>query len=207
MPTDVTAIHREHVGAFIQHLLDTTSASTAATRYSGFQQLFRWLTEEGEIESSPMARMQPPKLDEKKIPVIEADDLRKLLNTCSGRGFEERRDAAIIRLFIGTGARLSEVTNLRLERSRPRPHRGLGHRQGASGASSGAIPQGDPGTRSLPARTGAPQERGASVAVAGTKGSPHGLRDRADAPAAVSRRRDRRNPPCTSFATPSLIAG
>jgi site-specific recombinase XerD len=115
MPTDVTAIHREHVEAFIQHLIDTTSASTAATRYSGLQQLFRWLTEEGEISSSPMARMRPPKLDEKKIPVIEVDDLHKLLNTCSRRGFEERRDAAIIRLFIGTGARLSEVTNLRLE--------------------------------------------------------------------------------------------
>jgi site-specific recombinase XerD len=115
MPTDVTAIHREHVEAFVSHLLDKATASTAATRYNGLQQLFRWLVEEGEITDSPMARMRPPKLDEKLIPVIPAADLRALLGTCSGRSFEDRRDAAIIRLFIGTGARLAEVANLTTE--------------------------------------------------------------------------------------------
>jgi hypothetical protein len=48
MPTDLTAIHREHVEAFVSHLLDKAIASTAATRYNGPQQLFRWLTEEGD---------------------------------------------------------------------------------------------------------------------------------------------------------------
>ena len=37
-----------------------------------------------------------------------------MLATCErGQDFESRRDAALIRVFIDTGARLSEVANLR----------------------------------------------------------------------------------------------
>jgi integrase/recombinase XerC len=48
-PTDPTDIERGDVEAFIAHLLATRSASTAATRYRGLQQLFKWRVEEGEL--------------------------------------------------------------------------------------------------------------------------------------------------------------
>lgn len=116
MPTDVHSITREHVEAFIVHLLDEISASTAATRYRQLQQFFRWLVEDfEELQTSPMARMHPPKIDEKQVPVIDKEDVRKLLAACAGRAFEDRRDTAIIRMFIGTGARLAEVANLRVD--------------------------------------------------------------------------------------------
>lgn len=56
---------RRDIEAFIAQLLATKSSSTAATRYHGLQQLFRWLEDEGEIERSPMAKMQPPSVSEK----------------------------------------------------------------------------------------------------------------------------------------------
>ena len=112
MPTEAGSIHREHVEAFIEHILAIRTASTAATRYRGLQQLFRWLEEEGEVPGSPMTRMRPPKLDEKEIPVVSSDDLRALLKACTGREFEERRDSALLYMFIDTGARLAEITNL-----------------------------------------------------------------------------------------------
>ena len=59
-----------------------------------------------------MAGMKPPSIPETPPPVPAADDLRKLLRACEGRTFEDRRDSAIITLFIDTGARLSEVANL-----------------------------------------------------------------------------------------------
>ena len=41
--------------------------------------------------------------------------LSRLLAVCEkNREFEDRRDAAILRVFIDTGARLAEVTNLTL---------------------------------------------------------------------------------------------
>ena len=114
MPTNVEAIRREHVEAFITELLMKRSASTAATRYRGLQQLFSWLTDEGEIARDPMQRMIPPRVEERAIPVVSPDRLRKLLATCEGKAFTDRRDAAILRLFIGCGLRLAEVAQLKV---------------------------------------------------------------------------------------------
>ena len=115
MPTDVAAIRREHVEAFVEELLTRHSASTAATRYRALQQLFKFLVDEGEVANSPMARMRPPKLPEAPVAVVADDELRRLLHACEGREFEDRRDTAIIRLFIDTGMRLAELANLTLE--------------------------------------------------------------------------------------------
>lgn len=115
MPTDANAIRREHVEAYIEAILARWKPSTALTRYRDLQQLFKWLVEEGEITASPMARMRPPKLHEKPVPVIRDADLRALLEACAGRSFEDRRDTAILRLFMNTGARLSEVAGLGLD--------------------------------------------------------------------------------------------
>lgn len=114
MPTDAPSITREHVESFIAHIVDTRSPSTALTRYRDIQQLFKWLEEEGEISSNPMARMRPPKIDEKEVPVIDVTDLRALLAACDGPGFDERRDTALVLMLLDTGARLGEIANLRI---------------------------------------------------------------------------------------------
>jgi integrase len=62
-----------------------------------------------------MERMRPPKLDERPVPVIPDDTIRSVLTVCSGRSFEGRRDTAILFVLIDTGARLSEVADLRLD--------------------------------------------------------------------------------------------
>ncbi|MBF6604069.1 MAG: tyrosine-type recombinase/integrase [Chloroflexi bacterium] len=113
MPTDLAAIRREHVEAFIEDQLARWRPATAFNRYSGLQAFFRWAEEEGEIRQSPMARMRKPKLPEAPPAVLAEDDLRRILAACAGPSFEDRRDLAIIRTFIGTGARLSEIANLR----------------------------------------------------------------------------------------------
>lgn len=113
MPTDVASIRREHVEAFIESLLARWSPATATNRYSGIQAFFRWCVEEGEIQASPMARMRKPKVPELAPPVLTEAQLRALLAACDGPGLEDRRDMALLRVFIGTGARLSEVAGLR----------------------------------------------------------------------------------------------
>ena len=59
-----------------------------------------------------MARMRPPKVPEQPVAVLTLDEQRRLLATCEGRSFEDRRDAALLRVFIDTGARLAEVAGL-----------------------------------------------------------------------------------------------
>jgi site-specific recombinase XerD len=112
MPTTVASIRREHVEAFIASELERTAPSSAATRYRSLQQLFNWLDDEGEITSSPMAKMRPPLIPEKPVPVLPDDDIRRLLASCAGKDFRDRRDAAIIRLFLDTGVRLEGMGGL-----------------------------------------------------------------------------------------------
>lgn len=114
MPTAATSIRREHIEAFLVDVLRRHSASTGANRYRSLRQLFRWLEEDGEITSSPMARMKPPNVGEKLVPVIDAAEMLRLLNVCKGNDFTARRDTALLSLFYDTGARLEEVERIRL---------------------------------------------------------------------------------------------
>jgi len=64
-----------------------------------------------------MARMKPPRVPEKLVPVIADEDLTKLFHTCGGRDFESRRDRAIVSVFLDTGIRVSEMAGLAVAES------------------------------------------------------------------------------------------
>lgn len=116
MPVDVASIRREHVEMFVESILARWSPATASNRYRALQQLFRFCVDEGEIGESPMARMRPPLIPEHAPEILREPELRALLEACSGSGFDDRRDVAIIRTFVDTGARLAEVRGLRFTR-------------------------------------------------------------------------------------------
>jgi hypothetical protein len=90
MRTDVTKLRGEHIEAFIVHLLETRSASTASNRQCALQQSFKWAVDEGEIQSSPMDRMEPTQVEDKMVPV------RRVLpfGCCTGPA-RNRRDQLI----------------------------------------------------------------------------------------------------------------
>jgi len=113
MPTAVSRIRREHVETFVAAELERTAPASAATRYRSLQQLFNWLEEESEITGSPMAKMRPPKIPEQPVPVLPDDDIRHLLADCADKSFRDRRDSAIILLFLDTGMRLEGMAGLR----------------------------------------------------------------------------------------------
>jgi len=53
--------------------------------------------------------MRPPKIPEELVPLVAEDDLRKLLASTDGKGFEDRRDMAMLRVLIATGMRAGEL--------------------------------------------------------------------------------------------------
>src|SRR6266508_2051832 len=114
MPTQVSAITREHLESFLARELQRVSATSVHIRYRALQQFFKWAVEDGEILVSPMVNMHPPIVPEAPVPVIAEDTLRALLKACSGTGFSSRRDLAIIRFFLDTGVRRQELTNLQV---------------------------------------------------------------------------------------------
>ena len=114
-PTSVRAIEPRHVEAFVIGLLERWKPATAHNRFRGLQRFFRWYAEVDRDATfrSPMEHMRPPRLPEYQPRVLSLEELRALLDTCQGRGFEQRRDAALVRVFFNTGARRAEIANLR----------------------------------------------------------------------------------------------
>jgi integrase/recombinase XerC len=58
--------------------------------------------------------VKPPIVPEQPVPVVPEDGLQRLLAVCAGKGFEARRDTAIVTLLLDTGARSGEFAGLRL---------------------------------------------------------------------------------------------
>ncbi len=114
LPQDIASVRREHVEGFISDILDRASASTANNRFRALRVFFGWCVEEEEIEVSPMARMRPPKVGTVPVPIYKPEEVARLLKVCSSNTLEDRRDAAIMRVLISTGARVSEVSGLQL---------------------------------------------------------------------------------------------
>ena len=105
-------VRRADLELFLVKLMERTSASTAKTRHTGLSRFFAFLVEEEEIERSPMEKVKPPTVPERPVPVLSDDDLRRLFKTCEGKTFADRRDTAILRLFMDTGMRRSELAYL-----------------------------------------------------------------------------------------------
>ncbi|OEU86423.1 hypothetical protein DB35_10800 [Streptomyces abyssalis] len=72
-----------------------------------------WLADEGEIDTDQLVRLRPPRLEHKITPELSEDQLGNLIKACSGKRLVDRRDEAIIRFMIETGARAGEVVAMR----------------------------------------------------------------------------------------------
>jgi len=62
-----------------------------------------------------MVNIGRPLVPEQPVAVLSRDDLEKLLKACAGTTFTDRRDMAIMALFIDTGIRRAECAGLRVE--------------------------------------------------------------------------------------------
>jgi len=93
----------------------TLEASTRRIRYANLRPFFTWHAKEFD-HAHPFDRADAPGDDRPSpIPVIELDDVRRLLATATGPDFIDRRDTAIIRVLFDTGARLGELINMTVE--------------------------------------------------------------------------------------------
>lgn len=113
--TVVTEITPNDVRAWLAELHEQVAPATVAQRFRSLQQLFKFILAEGDsIDVSPMARLKAPSIPDKPIPVFSDEDIAALKKACAGTDFEARRDLALIGLFLDSGARLTEVTDLKV---------------------------------------------------------------------------------------------
>jgi site-specific recombinase XerD len=112
---DVGNLGREHVEDFLTAYSEGRSPATLSLTYRALQQWFTWLVEEDELDDDPLRRIAPPIVPEQPVPVLTDEQLTALLASCAGRRQVDRRDIAIIRLFLDTGGRLTEIADLKVD--------------------------------------------------------------------------------------------
>ena len=91
------------------------AAASTSQRYRSIQALYKFLVTQEGLQTSPLATIPQPKVPETLVPVIDEGTLQKLMDSLKGASFEDRRDRAILSLFIDTGSRLAEITGLHVE--------------------------------------------------------------------------------------------
>ena len=108
-------LNRAAIREWLATLSEDHEPGTVKMRYRGLFRFCVWLVNEEEITSNPMAKLSPPTLRMKPVPIISDDDLTALLKACAGKDFNDRRDEALIRLMLDCGVRVSEACGLRLD--------------------------------------------------------------------------------------------
>ena len=115
-------LDRDSLRAFVTQLLDDgREPATARARQLAVRRFTAWLAEEREIPADPFIGVKAPKLDSKVIEPLSDAQLQALLKACqppkgSDRAAElrHRRDEAIVRFMLETGARAGEVVALQV---------------------------------------------------------------------------------------------
>ncbi len=107
-------LHRRHLARFIDHVLDNAQPATARARQLAVRRFSAWLVEEGELDADPLLGVKAPKLDTKVVEPLTEAQIRSMLKACAGSDMRDRRDEAMLRLMVETGARAGEVAALDL---------------------------------------------------------------------------------------------
>lgn len=110
-PNPVTT---QDIRLFLLKLRETNRPVSVSDYYKTIKRFFNWLVDEGLIEKSPMQNIKPPRREERLVRPFSQQDIDNLLQLCSGNRFVDYRNKAIILMFLDTGLRLSELTNIQL---------------------------------------------------------------------------------------------
>jgi site-specific recombinase XerD len=106
---------RDHVRGWVRSVREATSSGTARSLLPGLRHFYRWMVAEGEMGADPTEGVRTPAPNDTVTTTLKVAQIRALLATCVGREgdrFVDRRDAAIILLFVDGGLRLAELAGL-----------------------------------------------------------------------------------------------
>lgn len=105
---------RHHIRGWIIHVRETCAANTARGWFAGVRHFCRWMVAEGECTEDATLGIRTPKQGEPETPVLKDYEIKAMLATCAGATFAQRRDSAILFVFLDGGLRLAEATNLQV---------------------------------------------------------------------------------------------
>lgn len=114
----IKKIKLDDIHAFLSYLTNTyhSKAATRARKASSIRVFFNYLSQKANlIEINPAQNLETPKLDKRLPKYLSLDDSKKLLNVAANEdNRNNKRDYAIITLFLNCGMRLSELVGINI---------------------------------------------------------------------------------------------
>ncbi len=115
----IKQIKLDDIHAFLSYLTNTyhSKAATRARKVSSIRVFFNYLSQKANlIEFNPAQNLETPKLDKRLPKYLSLEDSKRLLNvTGSDDNRNNKRDYAIITLFLNCGMRLSELVGINIK--------------------------------------------------------------------------------------------
>lgn len=133
----IDSVGTDHIERFLEYIslypdenddeeLIKNSNYGKARKLSSLRSFYKYLYKKGKIKSNASALIDTPKIHEKPIIRLDANEIADLLDTVeSGDGLTKTqkkyhnqtklRDTAIITLFLGTGMRISELVGINID--------------------------------------------------------------------------------------------
>ncbi|MEW6027619.1 MAG: site-specific tyrosine recombinase XerD [Planctomycetota bacterium] len=90
------------------------STNTITRRIVALKMFFKFLVAEGHLKTDPTVLVDKPKPWQKLPDTLSYIDIEKIFNACSGKKPLEIRNRAVLEMLYATGARVSEVCNLKI---------------------------------------------------------------------------------------------
>jgi len=111
-------VDRQDLQRWTVRLLGGYSTAYAGNQFRAVRLFLRWLAVE-EDRADPVSGLRAPKAEPGPVPVFSSEELSALRQSCQGRSFEARRDAAIIEVLLAAGIRRSELAGIRYDPGDP----------------------------------------------------------------------------------------
>ncbi|MDO5083423.1 MAG: site-specific tyrosine recombinase XerD [Arachnia propionica] len=109
---DLAEVSPIEISEYVRDLAAGMKASSVARLVSSVRNLHGFAHEEGLTETNPASRTAPPKLGQRLPKALTVAEVAALLDVPDRQDPIGLRDALLLELLYGTGARISEITDL-----------------------------------------------------------------------------------------------
>ncbi len=126
---DLEVVTVQHLRLCVQYLLNEPiigksyrpledgklSVSTVRGYIRVWKAFFNWCYQEELIDSSPVARLKPPKASKHITPAFTTEHIEKMIASCDTSTDFGFRNYVVLLLLLDTGMRISEIATLKVE--------------------------------------------------------------------------------------------
>ena len=113
--TKPRVIEKKHIEGFLKSMRKHVSAKSIARKLTAIKSFHHFLLIEKEVDENYAQAIQSPKLEKSLPKVLSVDEVLSILNLANASKKFGLRNQALLELVYGSGLRVSELLNIKME--------------------------------------------------------------------------------------------